>query len=333
VIGLALAGRALLERVGMADVTLPAAESGREAWVESLTRDLPAEESWLLLEHLFGVLPLLDAFFAPQGLITEAATGAKLTSLGLFTPTPEMGLEAAAVEGKANGRGTLLHGEIRLPSPATDGTLVLVRVGGEHHLAWVDHGGPGLEWQGVRGGEGVSHGADAPSWLAIDNTFIDPDLLSVPVTLDVGGDLFRCLDGYAGVWALAAALCAREAVHALRRAARTTSHGGKAFNASQWVSLGITEVEIEADLAAAAARHHLREGGESGLRVAAAAARALGAAAAKTVELRDDLGLEPGGPFSEGARTFTSFLGGERMIEHELSRALGIRDLPAEEGA
>jgi hypothetical protein len=340
VIDLLSAGRSLVESLGKAGLELPAAGTPgeRARWVESLAGHLSPEEAWTVLEHLFGVLPLADAFFDREGVMAEVAAGTKLTALGLFTPTPELGWAAAAVEGKQNGQGTRLHGEVRLPSPVTDGSLVLVRLAGtaEHRLAWVDHDGPGVEWRNVRSGRsGAPAGRqeDAPCWLAMDGATIPPEHLSRPVALGPDGVLFRCLDAYAGVWALAAALCARDGVHALRRAARTTANGGKAFNTSQWVSLGITEVEIEADLAAGAARRHVQSQGEGGgLLVAAAAARALHAVAAKTAELRDSMGLEAAGPLADGsARILTAFLGGALFLEHELSRALGIRDLPAEE--
>jgi hypothetical protein len=343
VIDLLSAGRSLVESLGKAGLELPAAGSPgeRARWVESLAGHLSPEEAWTVLEHLFGVLPLADAFFDREGAMAEVAAGTKLTALGLFTPTPELGWQAAAIEGKQNGHGTRLHGEVRLPSPVADGSLVLVRLAGtaEHRLAWVDHDGPGVEWRNVRSGHSGGAGApagrqeDAPCWLAMDGATIPPELLSRPVSLGPDGALFRCLDAYAGIWSLAAALCARDGVHALRRAARTTVHRGKAFNTSQWVSLGITEMEIEADLAAAAARRHLQSSSEGGgLLVAAASARALQAVAAKTAELRDSMGLEAAGPLAEGsARILTAFLGGALLLEHELSRTLGIRDLPAEE--
>ena len=64
-----------------------------------------------------------------------------------------------------------------------------------------------------------------------------------------------------------------------------------------------------------------------GLAVATAAARALNAAAAKSAELRDQAGLESGGPLAgEDMRALAVFLGGSLMLEAELARALGIKD-------
>jgi hypothetical protein len=144
------------------------------------------------------------------------------------------------------------------------------------------------------------------------------------------GELGRHLETYAGVWALAAAICAADGVRALRRAARTTGHGGTAFSAAQRVAMGITEVEIEAELVGVAARLDFDSRGWA---VAAAAARTLAALAAKTAELRDREGLLVDGPFAlDGpARVLTAYLGGPAMAESELARALGLRDLAAPE--
>lgn len=292
-------------------LAVPAAESPGEQ-AERLMSELPVAEAWAVLEHRFGVLPLVDAFFGP---IADVASGRKAGALGLFTPTPGTGWRAAALEGESSAGGLILRGEVRLPSPAFEGVIVLARLAdGEHRLAWLDPGAHGVERQG--------------RWLRIEGAAVGPDLVSRPVTLAPDGELSQLLVRYAGVWAHAAALCAREGVRALRRAARTTTRGGAVFNASQLVALDITEVEIEADLTLAAVRR-----GFDRLLSAAAAARTLSAVAARTEELRDSFGLEIGGPLAGGsASTLTAFLGGALLLESEAARALGIRDLP-EDGA
>jgi len=265
------------------------------------------------LEHRSGVLPLIEAFF-DRGALAEVASGGKRGALGLFTPTPEMGWAGAAVEGERSGTAVLLRGAVRLPSPASDGSIVLVRMGEELRLAWVDHGARGVERRGSRSGGEVR--GDAPCWLALDGVAVGSDRLSWPVTLDPGSQLVRHLEAYAALWAAAAAQCARDGVQALRRAARTA-----AFNSSQLVSMGITEVEIETELTSAAVQ---RLDGLQGLAVAAAAARTLAAVAARTEELRDTFGLEIDGPLASDAKVLTAFLGGPLMLEHELARSLGI---------
>jgi hypothetical protein len=305
--------------------------------VESLMSRLPAVEACAVVEHLFGVLPLLEGCFEPRGAATEVASGPQLGSLGLFTPTPELGWAAAAVAGESAGEGLLLTGAVRLPSPASGGSLVLARLaGGEHRLAWLDHGAPGVERRGSRTGGPVRDGS--PCWLALEGVAVEPALVSRPVTPAHGSDLFRRLAAYASVWALAAAIVARDGVRALRRAARTNGNQGTAFSASQLVAMDIAGVEIEAELALAAAQRHLALPSDSGLdgtaplAVAAAASGVLAAVAARTAELRDLMGLEINGPLAAGsAVTLSAFLGGPLMIESELARALGIRDLPAQE--
>lgn len=267
---------------------------------------LPTAEAWAALEHQHGVLPLVQAFFHAQDL------AGKRGALGFFTPVPEPGWGAGAVDGEPSGGGLLLHGDVRLPGPVPDGALVLVRVGVEHRLAWIDLDAPGVERRGSRSG---GPAGDGPFWLHFDGAVIGPDLVSKPVALS---DLARSLEAYASAWEPAAAQCAREGVRALRRAARLAS-----FHTSQLVALGITEVEIEADLTFAATQR----GG--GLAVAAAAARTLSAVAAKTEELRDVYGLEIDGPFAGSAtKTLTAFLGGPLLLENELARSLGIFEAP-----
>lgn len=239
------------------------------------------DPAFAALEQELGVLPLLEACF-------QAADG-KRASLGLFTPRPEPGLEAAAIAGEPAGNGLRLKGRVRVPNPDAGASIVLVKAGDGHRLAWLDHGTPGVERRG--------------DWLAIEGATVD--LVSRPVEIS---ELAGWLETYAGAWALAAAQAAREGVRALRRAARTSG-----FNASQWVALGITEVEIEADLTLAAARRN------PGLAVAAAAARTLSMVAAKTEELRD-LGLEIEGSL----KSLAACLGGALFLENELARALGI---------
>lgn len=214
------------------------------------------------------------------------ATDGNRSSFGLFTPRPEPGLEAGAIEGEPVEGGLRLRGTIRI-SDGSEASIVLVRTGGEHRLAWLDHGARGVERRG--------------DWLTIDGAVAAR--ISPPVEIS---DLRRWLESHAGAWALDAATAAREAVRVFRRAARTSG-----FNASQWVAMGITEVEIEADLTLAAARRH------PSLAVAAAAARTLSRVEAKAEELRD-LGMEI------GELPKVAYLGGALFLENELARSLRI---------
>jgi hypothetical protein len=278
-------------------------------------------EAWAALEHRSGVLPLIETFFAAPGAFVEVVAGRMRGALGLFTPAPEPGWGAAAVEGELSEGRLLLRGDVRLPGPTADGSIVPVRLpDGEHRLAWVDHQAPGVERRGSRSGGAVG---DGPCWLHMDAMVITSDLVSRPVTLAPDGELSRHLAAYAGVWASAAAVSARDGVRALRRAARTA-----AFQTSQLVALGITEVEIEADLTFAAVQRN--PGRLHGLGVAAAAARTLAAVTAKTEELRDSFGLEIDGPLTAGSvKTLTAFLGGSLLLESELARVLGIGEAQA----
>src|SRR4051794_39744426 len=113
-------------------------------------------EAWTALEHQHGVLPLVGAFFR-EGALPEVVSARVGGALGLFTPTPEPGWEAAAVAGEPDGDGgVLLRGDVRLPSPLSDGAIVLVRLGAAGRRAGrVDHDAPGGEGRGARvGGAG-----------------------------------------------------------------------------------------------------------------------------------------------------------------------------------
>jgi len=303
--------------------------------IEGLMSAHPAAEACAVIEHAYGVLPLLDTFFDAA---TRQAISAscELGSLGFFTPEPELGW-GAAVDGEPAGGGVALRGEVRLPSPASDGSIVLVRLAdARHRLAWIEHRAHGVERCGSRSGGPAS----TPCWLHIEGAEIGEDFLSRAVTLAPGTDLFRCLANYASVWALAAALAAHEGVRALRRAARTTKFRGGSFSGWQPLALGLAEAEIEAELAAASAfRYHALtpeerdEDDAQALAVALGAARALDVVVLRTAELVDSFGLEVGGPLAGdlGRRSLTVFLGGAPQLEIELARVLDARELAGRE--
>ncbi|HYG63316.1 MAG TPA: hypothetical protein VEL74_12095 [Thermoanaerobaculia bacterium] len=277
--------------------------------------------AWAEMEHRSGVLPLLAAFFAAPEPFAEVIAGRTRGALGLFTPAPEPGWGAAALAAEPVGGGALLHGEVRLPGAEAGGSIVLVRLpDAEYRLAWVSHDAPGVERRASRTGGPVPASGEGPCWLHLEGVFVGAGLLSRPVTLEPDGELARHLVSYAGVWAATAAHCAREGCRALRRAARTAG-----FHTSQLVALGITEVEIEADLTAAAVRRAVPV--DTGrLAVAAAAARTLSAVAAKAEEMRDVYGLDIDGPLAgAAAKSLIAFLGGPLLLENELARALGIQ--------
>jgi hypothetical protein len=328
VAGLAAAGRALAERCGAqaspvsnAAADLPVTGSPRE-WVERLAAVLPAESAAAVIEHLFGVLPLATAFFGPERQLAAVVAGQRLAALALFTPDPQLRWGAAAVAAESADGGLHLRGSARLPSRAASGALVLVRVGEERRLAWLDHDQPGVELRG-----------DAPCQLAIAGAAVGAEGVSRPVTLAAGGELWTHLARYAILWALAAVHWARGGVQALRRAARAPQEGETRWSASQLVAMGIAEVEIETELAAMAVRTHFSPAvGEpaatAGLAIAVGAARALAAVATRTVELRDRLGLVAGGPLAGGLPgPLAAALGGVLMLESELAAQLGVDDL------
>ncbi len=374
--GLAAAARALAEGCGTGAADLVDCASPRE-WVESLATTLPAVAAAAVIEHLFGVLPLVAGFFAPAPWCADVAAGRSLAALGLFTPDPELRWGAvagqaaataaagdqAAAEPAADGRaagepavggtaapeaaaGYRLSGTVRLAGCPGGGVLVLVRSGEEHRLAWVDAGVSGVEWHG-----------QGPCRAAMAGAAVGADCVSRPVTVTSGGELWTHLARYASLWGLAASIWARHGVLALRRAARAPRAGEPRWSAAQLVATAVTEVEIEAELAATALRIHFataagqaaRGAGADGahgsdgahssdgahgpdgpdgaddadLAIAVGAARALAAVAACTVELRDRLGLAVEGPLADGLPgPLAASLGGVLMLESELAAQL-----------
>jgi hypothetical protein len=350
VIEAARAGGALAARFGAGEAEPPSG-SAAPAWAEWLLARLPAVAAFAVLEHLFGVLPLIERHFAPSGALADLEEGRQLGALGLFTPTPAMGWEAAALAGEPCGAGGIrLRGRVRLPWGAVDAAIVLVSVaGGERRLAWVEWAaaggaaGPAIPAGAARVDQRDGAVVAAPCWLTLDGAVVAAPRLSRPVTLAAGGGLVADLEAYAEVWALAAALAAGAGVGALRRAVRTTVERGSAWSASQLVALDLTALEIEAELTAAALRERLApaaataveaESPPPGLLLAAAAARVLAAVGAKTAELRDLAGLAAGGPWAAAGATgaLGAFLGGPLMLESEVGRRLGIADGAAAEG-
>ena len=292
--------------------------------VVKLMSEQPGSAGLAVVEHRFGVLPLVAAFFPSPASAKDLRRGA----LALFTPAPEPGWGTATVEGKRNGEEILLSGEVRIAGADADadGSLVLFQEGEEQRLAWVD-----LDARGVERREA--------GWLALDGVAVDALHVSRPVMLAPGGELYRHLEAYASLWALAASLAARDGIRALRRAARTSQRGGKAFNSSQLVAMAITEVEIEAELTATAVERDLALAVDDparagGLALAAAAARVLALVVERTAELRAATGRALDGPFADPATAarLTAGLGGAPALEGELAAALGIRGLPVPEG-
>jgi hypothetical protein len=177
----------------------------------------------------------------------------------------------------------------------------------------------------------------SPSWLVVDGASVTPALVSRPATLLPGDELHAHLVAYAGIWSVAAAMCARRAVVALRRALRTTRCPGdsEVLSTSQSVTMRVTELEIEAELCVTAARALFADDATDGrsprdVTVALAAARALAAITAEVAAMSDRFGVALDGPLAEyeSAATLDAYLGGVLTLENEVARDLGLSDGP-----
>lgn len=159
-----------------------------------------------------------------------------------------------------------------------------------------------------------------PCWFDFDGAVVAEERLSRPMLLSEADDLQRCLENYASAWASLAADCICVGVRALRRAVRTAG-----LQHSQVIAFELTEIEIEAHLAAAAAR----PGGAEPFWSAAAAARALDAAVALTARMESAYGLEIGGPLGEiSSKALTAFFGGPAWLGGEVARSLIRAEVP-----
>jgi hypothetical protein len=292
-------------------------------WLERLTASAEIAYALPILEHLFGVLPLLDLLEggAESADVRRAiARGEVRACLGLFTPTPEFSWTASAVRGQLHSAHATLTGEVRIQSgpahPAALDTWVLALArfpGSELRLALFS----------------TKTMTPLSSWLVLDEVHVGNAFLSSPVGVRKGEPAWRALDAYAGVYAFVAALYARRGLRAIRRALRKTVRGGAAFNTSQVLAMGTTELEVQVTLLTTASRAHLESdagAAGNGLALAASAARLLSQVAVRTVELRAKAGVTGPGPLSSSSTqdVIDIALGGQLLIESELACAIGI---------
>jgi hypothetical protein len=292
-------------------------------WIERLSASAEIGYVLPIIEHLFGVLPLLEFLqeSADNALPLRAiGRGEARACLGLFTPTPDFSWTASAVHGQLSASRATLSGEVRIQSgpalPATVDTWVMVLArfpDGELRLALFS----------------TKKMTPTSSWLVLDEVPVPHAFLSSPLSVRKGEPSFRALDGYAGVYAFVAGLYARRGLRAIRRALRKTVRGGAAFNTSQVLAMGTTELEVQVTLLMTAARAHLESeavGPASGLALAASAARLLSQVAARTSELRAKAGVTGPGPLAHPSTqdVIDVALGGQLLIESELACAIGI---------
>lgn len=268
-------------------------------------------QKWALLEHSLGIMPLLLEFFGTDHSVVVDAQN-RPAVLGFFTPAVEHGWAASALGSEICEGGLRLQGSIRIPTAAAVCMLVLVRTPAALRLAWIDCMQPGVMRRPSQ--------SAGPCWFDFDGVVVAEEGLSRPIPMSEAGDLQRHLENYASAWAPLAADCACVGLKALRRAVRTAG-----LQHSQVIAFEITKFEIEAHLAAAAAR----PGGAEPFRSAAAAARALNSAVALMARMESAYGFEISSPLADiSSKGLTAFLGGPAWLASEVARSLIPAEVP-----
>lgn len=308
-------------------------------WMENLVCSIGFDQAISIIEHLWGVIPILDFFHnetdSPNGL-GLLLSGNQLGTLGIFTPTPLFSFTSATVSALATADNELeLTGEIRASGDSPHCSVVLTRTDDNIlRLAVVFAQSEGVGITETRGGVALGRGA----WWNLHGVKVSRDLISAPLlSLDV---LTPILDAYAVAYALVAVLYAKRGVLSLRSALRKTVHASMSFNMSQVVAMGITEIEIQVDLLECAVRQQIDGAGfgsalrskrsniseVSGLVLAATASRILCLITDKAMELDSEAGMTCSDwPFSTSPHSLarTTF-GGRLMLESELARTMGL---------
>ena len=298
--------------------------------VDVLVERLAFNQAMPLIEHMYGVIPLVREFLDSSddaGLTDDVISGRILAALGLFTPNPIFSWCEAALSFESEALSNAVSGEIRILSSRADCTLVLVRRLQEYRLALLPH-----SIKGVTITADNSLAEEGPAWLAVDKAKIEPGWLSCPLSTTTDGRLSHTLAGFAGVCALAIAAYAKRTIVSLRRAANATARGNKSFKMSQVVAHEITHQEIEADLLLIAVRDYFNVPSDNKITIPLALATTATRVMSSVTAIQTKIVAEAGIPRSKLTNSHpipsldltSSILGGPLMMEGELARQIGL---------
>ncbi len=233
---------------------------GRGSWavvIEDLCQVLPSRLVLAVVDHAFGVVPLLAYFEVSSPAIESAWSGRALASLGLFTANARFSL-GPSLTGRRTAEGVLLRGRMNRGIPEAVSTLLLVAVDDDVRLCLVPHELPRMARSAA--GAPQDHGL----WLDLEDVFVEDNNLSRSMTMAPREPLAGVLDAYAGAASLAAGLCASRLLRALRLGMGQRSSGGAPFNTSQLAAHEVTRMEIESELLLSALRNDRCRAPETG---------------------------------------------------------------------
>lgn len=304
--------RELLRAVGRGDGPGFDVTTGLEL-VEELCR-LPLEASRTVVDHAFGIVPLMHLFEEDSSQIRSIRAGRSVTSLNILTPNPDFSLCGTVVHGGVEGGRVELVGRVRVGSGRACFSMVLADVGGIFVLCLVP-----LQHTPDHLREG-SPGTDGGYWVDLEGLSVAST--SVAVDLNPLGALGQCIQEHASAAAYLSAAWSTRLLVAVRLA---MAQGGRMsrFDTSQLAAHEITRLEIEAELLRSAVRrtNHLGEG--RGMVLLAASIGLL----LRVTRIREGweagLGMEfAGGSWSQP--TSAALLGEMWMSEGEVARHMGL---------
>ncbi len=296
-------------------------KSSRAALVEGLCRTRPAKAVMAVVDHAFGVVPLLEFFGGDSPAVEAARSGKALASFGFFTANARFAIEPSLVGEFSSDGNFHLTGLLHQGMEEAVSSLVLISVRGEQRLCLVPHDSSGITLRRRSNRQGSGQ------WLELKGCVVSEGSVSPALKIQPRSHLLAPVERYAEIASYATALCVARLLRALRRAMAEPSFGEAPFSTSQLAAHEVTRLEIEARLLLSATRHADR--GASTIRaiaVLAASTALLHRVMVTTEEWAVGLGLEPALEAQGLCRADATELPLARSwtVEGELARRMGL---------
>lgn len=238
--------RELLDVIGGATGSAPdisgEGQGSVAALIEALCRSLPSRLAMAVVDHAFGVVPLLTFFEGRSPALEAARLGKGLTSFGVLTANARFSMEVSFTAERSSDGDIDIAGLLQVAMQEAVSSLVLVSMNGERRLCLLPHDLPA-----------VNLATPGPSrsdsrWLDLEQVVVEAVHVSRPVDVAEDSLFDAILEAWAGASSYAAALCSARLLRVLRLAMTRPSVGGLPFNTSQLAAHEITRLEIESGL-------------------------------------------------------------------------------------